>query len=200
VKEQGIDLLSMDSDKVHGPKGVGALFISDDVKIEKIMEGGFQEYDLRGGAENVPGIAGFGKACELYTDQDTASIRSMKAYLYERLTSEIDGVILNGASDFNKRLPNNLNVSFDYVEGESVILHLDMRGIAVITGSACFSRALQASHILLAMGFSHERAHGSIRFSLSKYTSKEDIDYTVYNTKQVVSKLRELSPLSGQKK
>jgi len=123
-------------------------------------------------------------------------VRKLRDYLYKELKSNIDGMLLNGASDFEKRIPNNLNVSFEDVEGESVVLHLDIRGIAVVTGSACFSRALQASHILLAMGFPHERAHGSIRFSPSKYLVEEDIDYTVKNVKEVVQGLRKLSPLS----
>ena len=160
------------------------------------MEGGYQEYNIRPGVENVPGIAGFGKACEIYNDEETNKIKNLRNYLYPTIKSKIDRVSLKGASDFNKRIPNNLNVSFDYVEGESVVIHLDMRGISVITGSACFSRSLHASHVLLAMGFSHERAHGSIRFGLSKYITKEDIDYTVYHVNEVVENLRNLSPLT----
>jgi cysteine desulfurase len=200
VVREGIDLMSMTAHKIYGPKGVGALFVKKGIPIEKIMDGGFQESNLRAGTENVPAIAGFGKAVEIFSDEDLSGVRELRNYLYQGLESRIDGVLLNGASDFERRIPNNLNVSFEHVEGESVILHLDMRGIAVITGSACFSRALQASHVLMAMGFSHERAHGSIRFSLSKYLRKEDIDSTVRNVEEVVEKLRELSPLSkGQK-
>jgi cysteine desulfurase len=197
VEAAGIDLLSVSADKVYGPKGTGALYVSDRTKISKINDGGYQEFNLRGGIENVPGIAGFGKACDVYSQKDVERIASLRDYLYDRLKAEIDGVLLNGSSDFSRRLANNLNVSFDFVEGESVVLHLDMRGIAVITGSACFSRALQASHVLLAMGFSHERAHGSIRFSPGKFTTKEDTDYTVGHVKEVVTKLRELSPLAA---
>jgi cysteine desulfurase len=196
VESAGIDLLSVSSDKVYGPKGTGALYVADGVKISKINDGGFQEFNLRGGIENVPGIAGFGKACEIYSEEDVEKTRSLRDYLYEQLKLNIDGVLLNGSSDLTRRLPNNMNVSFNYVEGESVVLHLDMRGIAVITGSACFSRALQASHVLMAMGFTHERAHGSIRFSPGKFTTKDDIDYTVGHVKEVVTKLRELSPLA----
>ncbi len=195
VKAQDIDLLSISSHKIYGPKGVGALYVGDGVKIEKIIDGGYQEYNLRGGTENVPSISGFGKAVEIYDREDLIKTRNLRDYLYKRLTEEIDGVLLNGPSDFEKRISNNLNVSFEYVEGESVVLHLDTRGIAVITGSACFSRSLEASHVLLAMGFSHERAHGSIRFSPSKYNNVEDMDYTVFHTREVISKLRELSPL-----
>jgi cysteine desulfurase len=192
----GIDLMSITAHKIYGPKGVGALYIRKGTKIEKIIEGGYQEFNLRAGTENVPGIAGFGKAVEIFSQEDLKKVRNLRDYLYEQIKENISGVYLNGASDFNKRIPNNLNVSFDYIEGESVVLHLDMRGIAVITGSACFSRSLQASHILLAMGFTHERAHGSIRFGLHKYLTKEDIDWTVENVKEVVEKLRKLSPLS----
>lgn len=198
VKKHGIDLMTISSDKIHGPKGVGALYVSEGVRIEKIIEGGFQEFNLRGGTENVSGIAGFGKACEVFSKEDVERIKDLRNGLYGKLISGLNGIQLNGPSDFSRRIPNNLNLSFEYIEGESVVLHLDMRGISVITGSACFSRALQASHILLAMGFSHERAHGSIRFSPSKYTLKEDIDYVVHHVKEVVSKLRELSPLAVQ--
>ena len=198
VKKYGIDLMSISSDKIHGPKGVGPIYVSEDVTIEKITDGGFQEFNLRGGTENVSGIAGFGKACEIFSEEDVERIKYLRNDLYEQFKSGLKGVQLNGSSDFSRRIPNNLNLSFDYIEGESVVLHLDMRGISVITGSACFSRALQASHILLAMGFSHERAHGSIRFSPSKYTLKEDIDYTVHHVKEVVTKLRKLSPLVEQ--
>jgi cysteine desulfurase len=199
VSRDGIDLMTLDSNKVHGPKGAGALFVSDGVKIDKIIEGGYQEHDLRGGLENVPGIAGFGRAVEIFSNGDNDLVRSLRDRLYEGLTERIENVTLNGASDFQRRIPNNLNVSFDYVEGESVILHLDTRGIAVITGSACFSRALHASHVLLAMGFTHERAHGSIRYSPSRCNGPEDMDYTVHHTADVVEKLRELSPLTAAK-
>lgn len=196
VAKENIDLMSLTAHTVYGPKGVGALFLKKGTKMEKIMEGGFQEFNLRPGTENVAGIAGLGKAIEVFSKKDLLRVRELRDYLCHELKESIKGVLLNGASDFKQRIPNNLNLSFQYVEGESVILHLDMRGIAVITGSACFSRALQASHVLLAMGFSHERAHSSIRFSLSKYLTKKDMEYTVKNVKEVVEKLRELSPLS----
>lgn len=195
VGEEDIDLLSLSSHKIYGPKGVGALYIRKGVKIEKIIDGGYQEYNLRGGTENVPGIAGFGKAVELFSLEDVIKTKEIRNYLYKRLKEGIEGVLLNGPSCFDRRIPNNLNVSFDYVEGESVVLHLDTRGISVITGSACFSRSLEASHVLLAMGFSHERAHGSIRFSPGKCTTYEDIDYTISQVIEVVNKLREISPL-----
>lgn len=195
VDEAAVDLLSISAHKIYGPKGVGALYVRKGTKIRKLIDGGYQEFDLRGGTENVPGIVGFGKAVELFDYKEVEKVKAMRDYLYNKLIKEIPHTLLNGPKDFSKRLPNNLNVSFEYIEGESVVLHLDMRGISVITGSACFSRALQASHILLAMGFSHERAHGSIRYSLSKYLNYEDLDYTVIHTKEVVESLRKLSPL-----
>ncbi len=198
VEQMGIDLMTITAHKIHGPKGVGALYVKKGIELDKINDGGYQEFNFRGGTENVPGIAGLGKAVEIFSNKDLVKVRELRNYLYEQIKANIKGILLNGASDFNKRIPNNLNVSFDFVEGESVVLHLDMRGIAVITGSACFSRSLHASHILLAMGFTHERAHGSIRFSLSKFLTKQDIDYTVKNVKEVVEKLRSISPLGSK--
>lgn len=195
VEKHGIDLLTVDANKVHGPKGTGALYVRKNTPVEKLFDGGYQEYNMRPGTENVPGIAGFGKAVELWEKEDVERMKRLRDDLYGKIESGIEGTRVNGPKDFSRRIPNNLNVSFDYIEGESVVLHLDMRGIAVITGSACFSRALQASHVLLAMGFSHERAHGSIRFSPSRYTSEQDIDYTYRNVKEVVERLRELSPV-----
>ena len=136
VKKQNIDMITLNAHKIHGPKGVGALYVSEDVTIEKITDGGFQEFNLRGGTENVSGIAGFGKACEIFSDEDVERIKYLRNDLYEQFKSGLKGVQLNGSSDFSRRIPNNLNLSFDYIEGESVVLHLDMRGISVITGSA----------------------------------------------------------------
>jgi cysteine desulfurase len=195
VEQYGIDLLTVDANKVHGPKGTGALYVRQKTPLVKLFDGGYQEYNMRPGTENVPGIAGFGKAVELWKEEDTIRVKALRDNLCAKLEKGVEGTILNGPREFSRRIPNNLNVSFNYVEGESVVLHLDMRGIAVITGSACFSRALQASHVLLAMGFSHERAHGSIRFSPSRYTREEDVDYTYDNVKEVVERLRELSPI-----
>jgi cysteine desulfurase len=195
VDKHGIDLLTVDANKIHGPKGTGALYIRKKTPLQKLFDGGYQERDMRPGTENVPGIAGLGKAVDLWSDEDMHRVKALRDDLSNKLVDGVEGTIINGPTDFSRRIPNNLNVSFEYIEGESVVLHLDMRGIAVITGSACFSRALQASHVLLAMGFSHERAHGSIRFSPSRYTSEGDIDYTFDNVKEVVEQLRELSPI-----
>lgn len=196
VTELNIDLMTIEADKIYGPKGVGAIFVKKGTPIKKIFEGGFQESNLRPGTENVPGIAGFGKAVEIFDEKINETVANLRNTLYEKINENITRVLVNGPSDFTKRLPNNLNVSFELIEGESVVLHLDMKGIAVITGSACFSRSLQASHILMAMGFSHERAHGSIRFSPGKYNTIEEMIYTAEQTKIVVEKLRELSPLT----
>ena len=195
VETYGIDLLTVDANKVHGPKGTGALYVRKKTPLEKLFDGGYQENNMRPGTENVPGVAGFGKAVELWEKDDVKRTKKLRDDLYGKIENGIEGTLVNGPRDFSRRIPNNLNVSFGYIEGESVVLHLDMRGISVITGSACFSRALQASHVLLAMGFSHERAHGSIRFSPSRYTSEQDIDYTYMNVKEVVDQLRELSPV-----
>lgn len=195
VEDLEVDLLTISAHKIYGPKGVGALYIKKGTQIEKIIDGGYQEYNLRGGTENIPGIAGFGKAVELFKKEDNLHAKNMRDYLFNRLTHDIENLFLNGPLDFEKRISNNLNISFEYIEGESVVLHLDTRGIAVTTGSACFSRSLEASHVLLAMGFTHERAHGSIRFSTDKYITKEDVEYTVYHVKEVVDNLRKLSPL-----
>lgn len=197
VENLGVDLYTIAADKIHGPKGVGALYVKKGVKLEKILHGGFQEFNLRAGLENVPGAVGFAKAVEIFCPAHVDYIRELRDLLYNELNSQISGVRLNGPQDLNKRVANNLNVSFDYVEGEALILHLDIRGIAVITGSACFSRSLQASHVLLAMGYSHERAHGSVRYSLSRYNKREEMLETASVTKQVVEELRKLSPLTN---
>lgn len=189
------DMLSFTAHKIHGPKGCGALYIRDGLNIEKIIHGGFSENNYRAGTENVPGIAGFGKAVEIISPEDIEQARSMRNYLYEKIRKEIDYIKINGPLDFDNRIPNNINISFDYIEGESIVLHLDLNGISVVTGSACFSKSLQASHILMAMGFTHERAHSSIRFSTSKYTSKEEIDFTIDALKEIIRNLRMLSPL-----
>jgi cysteine desulfurase len=141
---------------------------------------------------------GFGKAVELVRPEHIQTIRSMQKNLLENLTHRVDGVLINGPKDLKKRLPGNVNVSFDLIEGESVVLHLDMRGIAVITGSACFSRSLEPSYVMMGMGFSHQRAHGSIRFSLSRFNTMEGIEYVVSNCKEVVEALRKISPLKNK--
>ena len=189
------DLLTMSSHKIHGPKGVGALFVRKGTKLQKQLHGGYSEFDLRSGTENVAGIVGFGKAVELAPSNQVDYLRTLQKKLIDRFKQEIEGVILNGPKNLKKRLPSNVNVSFNLVEGESVVLHLDMKGISVITGSACFSRSLEPSYVMMAMGFSHERAHGSIRFTFSRFNTLEEVDRVVESCKEVVTALRRISPL-----
>ena len=192
------DLVSLSAHKIHGPKGVGALYIRKGTKLEKLFHGGYMEFDYRAGTENVPAAVGFGKAVELAMPEDIEHVRQLQSMLLSRLQERIDGIQINGASDLSRRLPGNVNVSFDRVEGESVVLHMDMKGISVITGSACFSRSLEPSYVMMAMGYTHERAHGSIRFSLSRFNKSEEIDRVVEGCVDIVSNLRRISPLKGK--
>ncbi len=189
------DLVTLSAHKIHGPKGVGALYIRKGTPIKKMMHGGYSEFDLRSGTENVAGAVGFGRAVELAQPQHVQYIQSLQKNLFDGLKKEVDGIQINGPKTLSKRLPGNVNVSFDLIEGESVVLHLDMKGISVITGSACFSRSLEPSYVMMAMGFSHERAHGSIRYTLSRYNQMEEIDTVVESCKEVVEALRKISPL-----
>jgi cysteine desulfurase len=157
------------------------------------MDGGFQEFDLRGGLENIPGAAGFAKAVELVTAEETERIRGLRDRAIDRILEEIPDTTLNG--NRWKRTPQNVNISFHFVEGESITLHLDMRGFAVSTGSACFSRSLEGSHVIYGIGGDHERAHGSVRLTFSRYNSDKDVDSVVAALKDVVGQLRILSPL-----
>lgn len=195
VQKLNVDLLSFTGHKIHGPKGIGGLYIRKGNKIKKWMDGGFNEFDLRAGTENIPGAVGMAKALEKMTEPEIEKVRSLRDYLKKNILLIKDSH-LNG--DEEKRHPANLNVSFDYIEGESVVLHLDMRNIAVITGSACFSSALEPSHVLMAMGYSHEHAHGSVRYSLGRFNKIEEMDYVYKQTKEVVEKLRSFSPLKGE--
>lgn len=194
VREANIDLASFSGHKLHGPKGIGGLYVREGVKLKKLIEGGYNEFDLRAGTENVPGAVGFAKAVELFKPEDSQYVRGLRDYLIERLL-RIEGSDLNGPRDGARRHPGNLNISFEFAEGESIVLHLDMKGIAVITGSACFSRALEPSHVLLAMGHTHERAHSSIRYTLSRYNTREELDRAAEATREVVEQLRRISPL-----
>jgi len=197
VRKSNIDLLSVTAHKIHGPKGIGALFIRDGIKIEKTMHGGFNEFNKRAGTENIPGIVGFAKAIELIESDETQVIKELKCRLRDGIMKRLEVVQLNGSLE--KSISTILNLTFRYVEGESVILHLDMKGIAVITGSACFSRSLEPSFVLKAMGISHEEAHGSIRFSFSRFNTEEEIDYTIDAVCNIVKKLREISPIAPDK-
>ncbi|MBN2422572.1 cysteine desulfurase NifS [Candidatus Woesearchaeota archaeon] len=192
VKSMNIDLMTLNAHKIHGPKGVGCLFIRKGIKITPIAHGGGHEFNLRSGTENVPGIVGFAKASALHKKQDIQKMTELRDYLIKRLL-KIPETQLNGHPE--KRLCNNASISFHFIEGESLLMHLDMQGIAVSTGSACSSHSLEPSHVLLAIGLKHEIAHGTIRFTLSKYTTKQEIDYTISKVNEIVNKLREISPL-----
>lgn len=191
------DLVTVSAHTIHGPRGIGGLYIREGTPISRIMDGGFQEFNLRAGLENIPGAAGFLKAVELVTKEENRTLEQMRDRLIERMLSEISDTILNG--HHKKRLPQNANITFHYVEGESITLHLDMRGFAVSTGSACFSRSLEGSHVILGIGGDHERAHGSIRFTLSRYNTIEDVDTVVDALKEIVRDLRIISPLGREK-
>lgn len=196
VDECHIDMLSASGHKLNGPKGIGFLYIRKGVKIRSFVHGGAQERKRRAGTENVPGIVGFGTAVKRAADtmkERTDKEIELRDYMIERISSEIPYAKLNG--DAKKRLPNNVNFSFRFIEGESLLIMLDMKGICASSGSACTSGSLDPSHVLLAIGLPHEIAHGSVRMTLSEETTKEDVDYVVDSLKEIVSKLRSMSPL-----
>ncbi len=193
VKKQNIDLASFSAHKIHGPKGVGALFVKKGTKIKKLVDGGSQESDLRAGTENIPYIVGFAKAVDIANEEHCKEMSELRDYFIEQIEKEISEVIVNGSRE--KRLCNNANIIFKYIEGEALLLRLDDKGIAVSTGSACSSKDLRPSHVLTAMGLPAATAHGSIRFTLSRFTTKEELDYTIKNVKEAVADLRKLSPL-----
>ena len=197
IKRIAVDLVTVSAHTIHGPKGVGGLCIRQGTQIAKWMDGGFQEFNLRAGLENIPGAVGFAKAVKLVTPEETKRLQEMRDRLIERMLAEIRHSILNGHR--RKRLPQNANITFHYVEGESITLHLDMHGIAVSTGSACFSRSLEASHVILGIGGDHERAHGSIRFTFGRYNSVEEVDSVVKALAEIVQELRKISPLGKEK-
>lgn len=196
VDEMNIDMLSSSGHKINGPKGIGFLYIRKGVKIRSFVHGGAQERKRRAGTENVPGIVGYGAAAAraLKTMKErTAGEIELRDYMIERIRKEIPFVKLNG--DPVKRLPNNVNVSFRFIEGESLLLMLDSFGICASSGSACTSGSLDPSHVLLAIGLPHEIAHGSLRLTLSEETTKEEIDFTVDKLRDIVQNLRNMSPL-----
>ncbi|MCD4693186.1 MAG: cysteine desulfurase, partial [Calditrichales bacterium] len=193
VKEIPVDLITVSAHTIHGPKGIGGLYIRKNTPIARLMDGGFQEFNLRAGLENIPGAVGFAKAVELVTPEENDQLKAMRDRLINRILSEIPHTTLNGHNQ--KRIPHNANITFHLVEGESITLHLDMRGFAVSTGSACFSRSLQASHVILGIGGDHERAHGSIRFSFGRYNKIDDVDSIVAAIADIVKELRAISPL-----
>lgn len=196
VDELHIDMLSASGHKLNGPKGIGFLYIRKGVKIRSFVHGGAQERSRRAGTENVPGIVGLGAAVERamrIMEEKTKKEVELRDYLIERVEKEIPYCWLNGHR--TKRLPNNANFSFLYIEGESMLIMLDMKGICASSGSACTSGSLDPSHVLLAIGLKHEEAHGSLRLTLSEEITKEDIDTVVDELKKIVARLREMSPL-----
>ena len=190
-----VDLVSVSAHLLHGPKGIGGLYVRKGTPLIKWMDGGFQEFNMRGGVENIPDAVGFATAVELITLAETQRLQEMRDRLTEILL-EIPQSRVNGHPE--KRLPHNANLSFRYVEGESVLLHLDLRGFAVSTGSACFSRSLEGSHVILGIGGNHERAHGSIRFTFGRYNRPEDVDQVAEALADIVVRLREISPLGKE--
>ncbi|MBU5321657.1 cysteine desulfurase NifS [Sarcina ventriculi] len=196
VKDMNIDLLSLAGHKIYGPKGVGVLYIRKGIKIDNLIHGGSQERNRRAGTENIPGVVGLGKAIELATD-NLEEHRNKMIALRDRL---IEGLLkvpytrLNGAEG-DKRLPGNVNVCFEFVEGESILLSLDFKGICASSGSACTSGSLDPSHVLLAIGLPHEIAHGSLRLTLGEGSKEEDVDYILEVIPPIIERLRNMSPL-----
>lgn len=200
VKDLGVDLMSMSSHKIYGPKGEGALFIRKGLKISNYLHGGAQESGRRAGTENLTGIVGFGKAAELAKtnfEEHVKHCSSLRDYLVDRILKEIPDTLLNGTMD--GRHPGNANITFKYIEGESILLLLNQFGISVSTGSACSSKSLEPSHVLTALGVPVEMIHGTVRFTVGDFTTKEDIDYVVDALKTIVTRLRELSPINEKK-
>lgn len=200
VKELGVDMLSVSAHKIYGPKGVGALYIRKGVQINNYMHGGAQENRRRAGTENVPGIVGFGKAAEIALrdlDKHIEHSKKLRDHLRERILAEIPDTFVNGTME--KRHPGNLNVTFEYIEGEAILLLLNQLGICVSTGSACSSASLEPSHVLSALGVPVEMIHGTVRFTVGDMTTMEDIDYVADSLKMVVQRLREISSVNSAK-
>jgi cysteine desulfurase len=194
----GIDLLSLAGHKFHGPKGVGALYIRKGVKVTPIQHGGGHERKLRAGTENVPGIIGLGLAAEIAQQElpeKMERITKLRNKIINTVLKQIDHVQLNGHRE--KRLPGNANFSFEFVEGESLLLNLDLKGIAASSGSACTSGSLDPSHVLLAMGLTHEIAHGSLRLTLGRGNTEDEVDYFLEIIPEIIGRLRAMSPLYG---
>lgn len=193
VEKDNLDLVTLNAHKIHGAKGVGVLYLREGIKINPLLHGGGQEFKLRSSTENIPGIVGFGKAVEITNKKDVEKMNKLRDKLIQGIL-DIPNTRLNGAKD--KRLCNNVNISFKNIEGEAMGSFLNSKGIFVSTGSACSSKSLEPSHVLLALGLSGMEANSSIRLSISKYTTEEEIDYVLKELKKIVNKLREISPLS----
>ncbi|MPW26299.1 cysteine desulfurase NifS [Alkalibaculum sp. M08DMB] len=196
VRDLKVDLLSISAHKIYGPKGIGALYVRKGVKVDNLVHGGAQERKKRAGTENTPAVVGFGEACYLaVTDllKRNQKTEELRDYLIKSILSTVPNVQLNGHP--TKRLPGNANISFEFIEGESLLLSLDLVGISASSGSACTSGSLDPSHVLLAIGLIHEIAHGSLRVTLGKNTNKEEIDYLLEQLPPIVQRLRDMSPL-----
>lgn len=197
VQELGVDMLSISAHKFHGPKGVGMLYIRNGVRIENLIHGGGQERGKRAATENLAGIAGLAKALDTAVKNlkpNMAHMKKMRDRLIKGLTERIDYIKLNGPTD-ERRLCNNVNISYEFVEGESILMRLNMAGICASSGSACASGSLDPSHVLMAIGVPHEIAHGSIRFSVGEDTTEEEIDYVLEKMPQIIDRLRAMSPM-----
>ena len=193
VRKVGVDLLSFSAHKIHGPKGVGALFLREGLKIKPMYQGGAHERGIRPGTENISSIVGFAKAVSLCKSGHVEHMKRLRDYLIDSVLKDIDNVLLNGPR--KERLCNNANLCFRHVEGEGLGAYLDVNGICVSSGSACSSLELKPSHVLIAIGLNKELANGSLRFTLSRFTTKDDIDYVLENLVKHVGKLRKISPL-----
>jgi len=196
VKTLNVDLLTLSGHKLYAPKGTGALYVRRGVRLIPLLHGGHQERSRRGGTENVAGLVALGKACELAGEnlvENMARKKALRDRLEKGIMANVPDAKING--DIEKRLPNTTNISFEYVEGESLLLHLDMRGVAASSGSACTSGSLEASHVLLAMSLSHEMSHGSIRFSLGRHNTEAEVDYIIEIMPPIVERMRSMSPL-----
>lgn len=195
VQAMNIDLLSASGHKFHGPKGIGFLYVREDVKIGPLIHGGAQERNRRAGTSNIPGIVGMAKAAEVVTacmEETMSRQQELRDYLIDRLVNEIPHTTVNGSVEH--RLPANVNVCFDFVEGETVLILLDQAGICASAGSACTSGSLEPSHVLLSLGVNQELAHGSLRISMGEDTTKEDLDFVVDKLKEIIPRLRKMSP------
>ena len=196
VKALGVDMMSMSAHKIYGPKGVGALYIRKGVVIPSFLNGGAQENKRRAGTENMPGIVGFGKAAELAgatLDSHIKHVSELRDYFKEQILAKIPEIEINGSMEY--RLPGNINFIFNYIEGESLLLLMDAKGICASTGSACSSASLTPSHVLKALNLPYEKMHSSIRFTIGDFTTKEDLDYAVEEIIKIVERLRAISPI-----
>jgi cysteine desulfurase len=199
VQRSKVDLLTLSSNDIYGPKGAGALYIREGTKMETIQQGGGQERGLRSGSENIPGIVGFGKAAQIAKAELTAEaarLGALRDKLVKGVTTSIPDTFLNGSATL--RVPNNASIRFLYIEGESLILNLETKGVAVSSGSACASKTLEPSHVLMCIGLPHEEAHGTLQFSLNRFTREEDIDHVVAVLPEIVKRLRAMSPLTPE--